>query len=114
MDVRTFERVVQDELKRLPEQFRERLRDVEIVIELGEREDGDELTGLYEGTPLTEKSLDDNGTLPDRITLYKREIEAECREEGIDLREHIAHVLRHEIAHHFGISDERLDDLGLY
>lgn len=107
-----FEKIVREELARLPKRYRDKIRNLEIVIETGSG-DG-ELTGLYEGVPLTERGVDYGGVLPDRIRLYPREIEAECREHGLDVREQIAHVLRHEIAHYFGISDERLEDLGVY
>lgn len=107
-----FEAAVHDALKKLPKRFRDRLQNVEIVVELGRR-DG-ELSGLYEGVPQTERSTDYGGVLPDKITLFKRAIEDECRTQGLDLRREIAHVLQHEIAHHFGISDERLEDLGVY
>ena len=52
--------------------------------------------------------------MPDKITLYKQNIERSCDEAGLDIREEIKHVIQHEIAHHFGISDKRLKDLGIY
>lgn len=107
-----FEKIVRQELARLPRVYRDKIRNLAVVIETGTGEG--ECTGLYEGVPLTERGTDYGGVLPDRITLYQREIEADCREHGLDIREEIAHVLRHEIAHYFGISDERLEDLGAY
>ncbi len=114
MELKEFEAEVRRALDRLPKRFAAQLKNVAVVVEESLPEGEEELTGLYEGIPITEKSFDESGVLPDRIILYKQEIEDECREEGLDLREHITHVLRHEIAHHFGISDERLDDLGVY
>lgn len=107
-----FEKLVREELARLPKLYRDKIRNLAVVIEAGSA-DGD-LTGLYEGVPLTERTTDYGGVLPDRITLYQRDIEEDCREHGLDIREEVAQVLRHEIAHYFGISDERLEDLGAY
>jgi predicted Zn-dependent protease with MMP-like domain len=126
VSLRAFEAVVQEELKKLPKVFRDRLKNVMVVIEEGpppadegydesrEGDDEDELTGLYEGVPLTELTVDHAADPPGTITLFKEEIEAEAEEEGVDLRAHIRRVLRHEVAHHFGISDERLEELGEY
>ncbi|MCG3175261.1 MAG: hypothetical protein MOGMAGMI_00183 [Candidatus Omnitrophica bacterium] len=107
-----FEKAVREAARGLPKVFRDRIHNVEIIVE--SRSPDGELTGLYEGVPLTERGADRSAELPDRIILYQKDIEEDCRENGSDLREHIAHVLRHEIAHYFGISDERLEDLGAY
>jgi predicted Zn-dependent protease with MMP-like domain len=125
ISLQAFEVIVQEELKKLPKVFRDRLKNVMVVIEEGpapedegcgedHEGDDDELTGLYEGVPLTELTVDHAADPPGVIRLFKEEIEAEAREEGIGLKAHIRRVLRHEIAHHFGISDERLEDLGEY
>ena len=72
-----------------------------------EIEDPFDLTGIYEGIPLTEKSVEHSGTLPDRIRLFRRPILDEWAD-GEDSLEHlVAHILIHEVGHHFGFSDER-------
>jgi acetylglutamate kinase len=68
-----------------------------------------ELTGLYRGIPLTERSVADSGTLPDAIFLYREAILVEWIETGEDLYRLVASVLVHEIAHHFGFSDADID-----
>ena len=110
-----FARLVRRALEGLPEEFRERMRNVEVLVDdepdpalVEERGD---LLGLYEGTPLTERGLDEP-YLPDRITIYRRPIErmtASPRAQAEIIRDTVVH----EIAHHFGITDERLDQLGL-
>lgn len=106
-----FRRLVDRALRSLPARFRQRLDNIDVVVEDGE-EDGD--LGLYEGIPLTERTHDYGMVLPDKITLFQRAIEAECRETGADVYQEICDTLRHEIAHHFGISDERMEDSGTY
>ena len=65
-----------------------------------------ELTGLYEGRPLTTRGIEDSGVLPDRIRLFRRAILDEWAERGDERLEHlVAHVTIHEIGHHFGLSD---------
>ncbi|MFM5918553.1 MAG: metallopeptidase family protein [Novosphingobium sp.] len=102
-------------LNRLPEQFRQHLGDVVVMVEdfadaetlasLG-IEDPFELTGLYEGVPLGEKSSMASGTLPDRIRLFREPILDEWIARGDETLEHlVAHVLVHEVGHHFGLSD---------
>ena len=71
----------------------------------------DELYGLYEGVPRTDRGAMFGGALPDKITLFQRAIEKDCHSES-ELLEEIRHTLIHEIAHHFGIDDARLDALG--
>ena len=74
-------------------------------------EDPFELTGLYEGTPLTERSVEQSGTLPDLVRLFRRPILDEWAD-GDDSLEHlVAHVVIHEIGHHFGLSDEDMHAL---
>lgn len=68
-----------------------------------------DLTGLYSGRPLTEKSVDDTGGLPDTVTLYRLPILVEWVETGERLDHLIRHVLIHEIGHHFGFSDDDMD-----
>jgi predicted Zn-dependent protease with MMP-like domain len=101
-------------LERLPAAFRAHLGDVVIRVEdfadeatLDEMgmEDPFELTGLYRGRPVGDKSSTDSGALPDLIHLYRRPILDEWAETGVSLEALVAHVLVHEVGHHFGLSD---------
>ena len=115
-----FEAIARHALAALPEAFTEHLRDVVLLIEdFADDEtlqtmgiaDPFDLTGIYEGVPLTERSVDQSGTLPDRVRLFRRAILDEWAD-GEDSLEHlIAHVLIHEIGHHFGFSDEDMHAL---
>jgi predicted Zn-dependent protease with MMP-like domain len=100
---------VADAIDGLPEEFRSRLSNVEIIVE--DIPDRETLLGLYHGVPQTRRGSGYAGVLPDLITIYRLPIEARARTE-----EQLAHDVRrtvwHEIAHHFGISDERLRELG--
>ena len=107
-------------LKALPEPFAGHLRDVVLLIEdfAGEEtlkameiEEPFDLTGIYEGIPITERSVEHSGTMPDRIRLFRRPILDEWAG-GEDSLEHlVAHVLVHEVGHHFGLSDEDMHRL---
>ena len=119
-----FEKLVLRAIDSLPQAFRNNLENIDIVIEdepnmvtakrLGLRTRG-HLLGLYQGVPLKARTHYYGMVMPDKITLYKYNIERSCRESGEkELYERIKHVLQHEIAHHFGISDRRLKDLGTY
>src|SRR6478609_7374249 len=112
-----FEAAVSDALARIPPDLVSTMNNVAIFIEddytpqAGEDPDT-VLLGLYEGVPLTERdSWWDAGSLPDRITIFRQPILDICgsREDVID---EVAITVIHEIAHHFGISDERLHELG--
>ena len=108
-------------LARLPEQFGAHLADVLLLAEdfahaatlaaLG-IEDPFELTGIYEGIPLGEKNAGHSGAMPDRIRLFRSPILDEWIERGDETLEHlVAHVLVHEVGHHFGLSDEAIHAL---
>jgi predicted Zn-dependent protease with MMP-like domain len=86
----------------------EELADQEMVDEMG-MESPFELTGLYQGVPMTERSVMDVAPLPDRIVLYRLPILMEWVETGEDLPLLVGSVLVHEIAHHFGYSDEEIE-----
>ena len=74
-------------------------------------EDPFDLSGLYEGVPLTERSVEQSGTLPERVLLFRRPILDEWAD-GEDTLEHlVAHVLIHEVGHHFGLSDDDIHAL---
>jgi predicted Zn-dependent protease with MMP-like domain len=122
MDSRTFDRLVGEAIEKLPAAFREKLENIDIVVAdtptraqlkvLKERH-GHSLLGLYEGVPLTERTHEYGFVVPDKITIFQKSIEAMCRNEA-QIIEEIQRVVRHEIAHHFGISDDRLEELGRY
>ena len=105
-----FEELVADALDELPPELGRHMENVAVVVE--ERAQGRPLFGLYEGIPLTKRGPSSYGwVMPDRITLYRQTICAVCSSEA----EVVAQVRRtviHEVAHHFGISDPRLEELG--
>ena len=113
-DAATIERLARTALARLPETFRAHLGDVVLRVEdfaedavLDELgiEDPFDLTGLYSGRPVGEKSSSDSGALPDMIHLYRRPLLDEWVETGVSLEALVTHVLVHEVGHHFGLSD---------
>ncbi|WP_344820432.1 metallopeptidase family protein [Microbacterium soli] len=110
MDPDEFERLVVDELDRLPDEMVDGLENVVFVVE-DAPENGEDLFGLYEGFALTERGQYGLGELPDRIVVYRRAHLAACRDEA-ELRKEIHTTLVHEIAHFYGIDDEQLHDLG--
>ncbi len=115
-----IERIARAAIARLPEAFAAHLGDVVLIVEdyaddetleaLGIAHPLD-LTGLYHGRPLGEKSSMDSGALPDRIHLYRRAILDEWIETGVRLDDLVAHVTIHEIGHHFGLSDDDMHAL---
>jgi predicted Zn-dependent protease with MMP-like domain len=74
-------------------------------------EDDEVLLGLYEGIPLTERTSGYGAVLPDKVTIFQRAIEAQCDSEA-ELVAEVRHTVVHELAHHLGISDERLIEIG--
>jgi predicted Zn-dependent protease with MMP-like domain len=108
-----FEQLAAEALDDLPEWIRERLENVEVLIE--DRPSGDDrrLLGLYEGIPLTSRGRGYFGVLPDRITLFRENIERVAEDED-ELKLLVGHTVVHEVAHFFGISDERLRELDRY
>lgn len=112
MERSRFEELVVDALDSLPGWVLERLENVEVIVEDRPPRDEPNLLGRYFGIPLTERR-DYAGVLPDTITLYRRTIEREARDEE-DVRRVVAHTVVHEFAHFFGISDERLRELDAY
>jgi predicted Zn-dependent protease with MMP-like domain len=117
-----FEHLVVEAIDALPAFVHDKLDNVEIVVEdLPDRETMRragihhpyQLLGFYHGVPQTRRTRHYELVLPDKITLYRRPIERRCRTEE-EMREMIYHVLIHEIAHHFGIDDDRLRELGAY
>ncbi|MBW0105224.1 metallopeptidase family protein [Pseudonocardia sp. KRD291] len=105
-----FEELVSDALDQVPEGLTARMDNVVVLIEPRHPEDP-ELLGLYEGVALTERSSDYGGELPDRITIYRDAVLEMCEDEEHVVDE-VAITVVHEIAHHFGIAEERLHELG--
>jgi predicted Zn-dependent protease with MMP-like domain len=108
-------------LEELPEEFRDRLHNVEVVVEkrptkselrsLGLDPQRDTLYGLYQGTPLPERSALDPPLLPDKITIYSEALVRDFPDPA-ELREQIRVTVLHEIAHYFGMDDDEIDKLG--
>jgi predicted Zn-dependent protease with MMP-like domain len=112
VDRRRFEELVAEAVDSLPRWVLERLENVEIMVEERPPPGEPDLLGRYHGIPLTQRSYY-TGVLPDTITLYRRNLSRMSRNED-ELRRVIAHTVEHEVAHFFGISDERLRDLDAY
>jgi predicted Zn-dependent protease with MMP-like domain len=106
----TFEDHVRRALDSLPPDLRDAMSNVEIVVEEENPEDPD-IFGLYLGIPLPERH-DYAGVLPDKIAIYRRPLEDEFGEDPDQLVNEIRITVVHEIAHHFGIDDDRLAELG--
>jgi predicted Zn-dependent protease with MMP-like domain len=108
-----FEEYAQDALDSLPSDLRRRLSNVEIVVE-DEPPRGQRLLGLYQGVPLTKRGSNYGGVLPDKITIYRGPLVRLYGHDLERLRQEVSRVVLHEIAHHFGISDERLIEIDRY
>jgi predicted Zn-dependent protease with MMP-like domain len=117
-----FERFVAEAIETLPEYFREKLDNVEVVVEewpdrgtmqrVGVRHPA-ELLGIYHGVPQTKRTHDYGLVLPDKISIYRKPILMRCRTLE-EVRQTVRRVVRHELAHHFGIDDDRLREIGAY
>jgi predicted Zn-dependent protease with MMP-like domain len=112
-----FERLVAEAITLIPEQFREQMRNLVLVVEDApdaelleemEIEPPDSLYGLYRGTPLPERSAGFGNTLPDMITLFQQPIEEDCEDED-EIRAVIGETLIHEVGHYFGLSEEEIE-----
>jgi predicted Zn-dependent protease with MMP-like domain len=108
-----FEQSVEDALDSLPPDLREFMSNVVVVVE-EEPPAGTHLLGLYQGLPLTRRGSAYAGVAPDKITIYRRPLERLYGSDPARLRREIRRVVLHEVAHHFGISDERLIELDRY
>ena len=108
-----FDQEVADAVASLPRDLRDDISNVAIVVE-EEPPPGQPLLGLYQGIPLTRRGTGYSGVLPDKITIYRRPLERLYGADPESLRRQIRHVVLHEVAHHFGISDERLQEMGRY
>ena len=115
-----FEQLISDAIEELPDEFREKLKNVAIIVEdypspeLMERMEvppGDTLFGLYEGVPLTERGFFAEPLYPDRIFIFQRAIEDEC-DSPDEVKEELKVTLVHEVAHFFGMDDDDLEEIG--
>ena len=114
-----FEKLVEDALKQIPKRFRREMRNVAVVVEDEPSEDlldemeiepGDTLFGLYQGTPLPERSWAFGNHLPDRISIYQRPTEEACADED-EIRDCVAETVIHEFGHYFGLSEEEIEEI---
>jgi predicted Zn-dependent protease with MMP-like domain len=107
----TFEEHVERALGSLPPELRQAMSNIEIVVEDENAEDPD-LYGLYLGIPLTERGGGYAGVLPDKIAIYRLPLEEEFADDPAVLEDEIRITVLHELAHHFGIDEDRLAELG--
>lgn len=119
MEREKFERLVREALDTLPRFFKDRLENIDIVVE--DYPDADiradmglrsrlEILGLYQGVPLKRRGPYYGNVMPDRIIIYQKPIERLCRNDE-EVAESIRRVVLHEIGHYFGLDDERLRKL---
>ena len=113
-----FEKLAEAALKELPPFFLDKLSNIVMIVRAAPtpaqaRRFGRGLMGLYEGISLLDRGTGYSGAMPDKITLFRKNIEAECRTEE-EIGKEVRHVVMHEIAHHFGITDAELKAKGLY
>jgi predicted Zn-dependent protease with MMP-like domain len=122
METQQFEALVARAIESLPEEFLGRLENIDIVVadeptphQLRRRELGKNqvLLGLYEGVPLTERDQGYTNVMPDKITIFQKAMESLYRTDARIVAE-IQRTVRHELAHHFGIDDNRLHEIGRY
>ena len=111
VDEDTFGQLVEAALDSIPPELGRLMRNVAVVVE--DMGSSPNLLGLYHGVPLTQRTTNYAGFLPDRITIYRLPIIRRCRDLE-QVVESVRHTVVHEVAHHFGISDERLEELGAY
>ena len=110
MDPHRFDELVSDALDLIPPELAAAMDNVVVLVEDRHPEDAG-LLGLYQGVALTERDSDYSGSLPDTITIYREALLDVCESDN-DVIEEVAITVIHEIAHHFGIDDQRLEELG--
>ncbi len=122
MDSENFEKLAQEALDELPQEFIKRLENIDVTVEdepnsemikdlkLSDRH---RLLGIYRGVPRTKRSSHYSMVLPDKITIFRKNIELGCKTTE-QVKERIKETIIHEFAHYFGISDERLRQSGVY
>ena len=108
-----FEQCAQEAFDSLPAELRGYVSNVAIVVE-DEPPAGQPLLGLYQGIPMTRRTSSYGAVPPDKISIYRGPLERSYGADRERLRTEIRRVLLHEVAHHFGISDERLREMGRY
>ena len=121
IDRADFETIVMDAVHALPDEFRQRIANLEFAVEdwalPGDyariTPSGSTLLGVYRGVPLPKRGSGYNMTLPDRIVIFQQPLQRMAAD-GADLVNRIQHVVKHEIAHYFGISDDRLREIDAY
>ena len=115
-----IEAIARATLDRLPSPFADSLGDVVLMIEEVTSPDTArrlglnhpmQLSGLYEGVPLNQQSVQMSGMMPERITLYRRPVVAEWQSSGVSLEQLVSHIVIHEVGHHFGFSDDEIHAL---
>ena len=111
MDPVAFDRLVEEALDSLPAEIIARVQNVVVLIEEHAPPEDPDLLGVYDGVALTERAANHAGDLPDRILLFRHNLLALC-ETPDQLADEVRITVVHEIAHHFGIDDARLDELG--
>jgi predicted Zn-dependent protease with MMP-like domain len=114
-----FQELVAEAIENLPQEFQQRLENITVVVQdwpnqaqlasVGVRRRHN-LLGLYEGMPLIKRSVWQSTTLPDKITIFRKPIEMRCRSDE-EIIGRVQGTVRHEIAHHFGLSDKRLREI---
>jgi predicted Zn-dependent protease with MMP-like domain len=114
-----FERLVTEAITLIPSRFRREMKNLVLIVEDEpsaslledmEIEPPDSLYGLYQGTPLTERTWPGDSQLPDQITLFQKPIEEDCEDED-EIRAVIGETLIHEVGHYFGLSEEEIEDI---
>jgi predicted Zn-dependent protease with MMP-like domain len=119
MERAEFERLVEEALLEIPRRFRTAMKNVAVVVEDEppphileemEIEPPDSLFGLYQGTPLPERSWSYGNALPDRISIYQRPIEESC-EDDEEIMNCVAETVIHEFGHYFGMSEEEIEEI---
>ena len=119
MNRKRFEQLVAEAIELIPARFRREMKNIAVVVEDEpsselleemEIEPPDSLYGLYQGTPLPERTWGYGNTLPDRVALFKNIIEEDCETED-DVRDCIAETLIHEVGHYFGLSEEEIEEI---
>ena len=120
MENSQFEELVRQALQQLPEKIRHQMDNIDLVVEKSASDDqlaysvirdGKSLLGLYEGIPLTERE-DYGMVLPDKISIFQDSIEEVCTTNE-EIVQEVINTVVHEVAHHFGIDDQALDNIGI-
>ncbi|HYS24157.1 MAG TPA: metallopeptidase family protein [Vicinamibacterales bacterium] len=114
-----FEQLVADAIRLIPKRFRREMKNIAIIVddepsaellEEMEIDPPDSLYGLYQGTPLPERTAGWGNTLPDCVTLFQKPIEEDCDDDD-DVRMVIGETLIHEVGHYFGLSEEEIEEI---